>query len=48
MPNLVSVVIPQDLREKAGRLGINVSKVSREALANEVEKVEKELGLTND
>jgi len=45
MSNSVSVIIPYDLRQKALRYGVNVSKVSREAVADEVQKIEKEIGV---
>ena len=44
MVNQVSIVLPQHLREKAGVLGINISKTCRDAVAAEVERVEKQTG----
>ena len=45
MGNQVTVMIPLDLRQRAGNLRINVSEVCRLALADEVSKVEKERGI---
>ena len=42
MTNTISVCIPEDTRERAGKLRINISEVCRKALRDEVEKVEKE------
>jgi post-segregation antitoxin (ccd killing protein) len=44
MSNLISVVIPQELRNKAKNCQINISEVCREALAEKVSKAEKEAG----
>jgi post-segregation antitoxin (ccd killing protein) len=43
MSNLTSVAIPVPLLKRARELGINVSKTSREAVADAVMKSEKEL-----
>jgi len=44
MSNIVSVVIPYELRQKANFYRVNVSKVCRVAVADEIEKIEKEIG----
>jgi post-segregation antitoxin (ccd killing protein) len=46
MTNQTNVGIPHDLRDKARKLGINISKVARDALAVEVERIEHELAAT--
>lgn len=46
MSNVVSVVIPENLRQKAWDLRINMSDICRKAIAAEVEKVEKEKEVT--
>jgi post-segregation antitoxin (ccd killing protein) len=46
MSNVVSVVIPHELRQKASFYRVNVSKVCRVAVADEVEKIEKEIGVS--
>lgn len=42
MSNTVSVIIPEAQRQKAKCLGINISEVCRNALADEVSKKERE------
>jgi len=44
MTNMVSVIIPRDLRERARDMRINISAVCRRALADEVELAEKTRG----
>lgn len=43
MTNMVSVVIPPELRERARNCGVNVSEVARVALYIAVSKKEQEL-----
>jgi len=43
MTNVVSVSIPASLLDQAHALGINVSKVSREALVDAIKQKEKEI-----
>jgi post-segregation antitoxin (ccd killing protein) len=45
MSEIMNVVVPTDLKEKAKALRINISQVCRDALREEVSKKEKETGV---